>query len=1029
LDIVPSPWLWDTYCCQYLFDWGKMAVLIIGLIGSDGMNRKLVIAVSMLLLATGSARAERRGLSGMQWIWFPEGNPAKTAPAGKRYFRVVVNIPAGAKIRSAQFSTTVDDSGVVYLNGRRVAKTEGGWMSVDTITLTRRLKPGRNVLAVAGTNAGAAAGFIGWLEVRFARGSPMIVVTNGKWRTHNKAQAGWTRTKFDDSSWPLAKELAPAGSGPWRDGVSLEGCGIIAEVKRGDKPLSKEDARAIIAADWLHQAGGNPSAKRSLLEISWARKLASRLTATHKKLSFKTELAELARLETRLGALQPDARSDQAGKLHFAVRRIKRKIMLANPLMNFDKLLLLDTPTYAGVHESSHRNGYNYPKRNGSRLTVLDGIGPDAKARVLLPPETGYIMRMDLSFDAKKIVFGMKPTLGRSFHLYEVDVDPSTGLRAGGKALRQLTNSLYDDMDPIYLTDGRIIFSTSRGNSYVRCLPPSASTVLARCDADGKNIYIISRNNEPDYTPSLLPDGRVLYTRWEYTERPLWRLQKLWTINPDGTGLSVYWGNSSAHPDMIWEARAIPGTSKVMFAGVGHHNVVTGCIGIIDVTRGLEYPNGITKVTAELRWPESGDSRGKNLVTSPDYHTSGPVWSYRCPYPLGAEDFLVSAARRTNGRFDLYLMDIHGNRELLYAGLNNSWYARPLRARVKPLARPDRVAWPKAGEKPASGVLFSSNVYEGVEGLPKGSAKYLRVIQMDAKTYTTPYKSWRHSGPAISIIQEDGVKRILGTVPIETDGSVAFKVPSGQALHFQLLDKDRRCIQIMRSFTGVMPGEIRGCLGCHGMNHATPQTLTNRKVVRRAAADLTPPPWGADVSISYERFCQPVLDKHCGKCHQGDGKGRKKFDMTLRGGVPERGITDPKMLPFKEPYLTLVGQAWGGPKPAGKGPALGFAGCMNVEGNRQYGPLKPMTMLSSTSPLIRRAMSGKHHKVKIEGVDLRRLIAWVDSNCVYRGDKEVREIPDVESSRTRRFPVPMKIRTAPIIKRLSPVSDSLPVDK
>jgi hypothetical protein len=957
---------------------------------------------------------------GLQWIWFPEGDPVKSAPGGKRYFRTTVTIPADAKIRRAQFMTTVDDSGVLYVNGKRAGKAKGGWRKIDTIDVTKRLKAGRNVLAVEGTNKTGPAGFIGWLEVSFKEGQPMNVVTGAKWRAGKKAPAGWTEAKFDDSSWPQAKALGPMKTGAWKGRVGGSGGGmaVTVEIKRSDGPVSKEEAREIIESDWLHQAGGSPTAKRTGLEIAWTRKLAARLTAADKKLNFKAELAELDKLEAKLGSADADA----GRELYFAVRRIKREITLANPLVNFDKLLLLDTPAYSGVHESAHRNGYNYGARNGSRLLVLDGLGPDAKERVLTDPEAGYIMRMDLSFDAKKIVFGMKPTLGRSFHLYEIG--------ASGEGLKQLTNSPYDDMDPIYLTDGRIMFSTSRGNSYVRCLPPSASTVLARCDADGKNIYIVSRNNEPDYTPALLPDGRVLYTRWEYTERPLWRLQKLWTINPDGTGLSVYWGNASAHPDVIWEARAIPGTTKVMFVGVGHHNVMTGCIGIIDVTRGLEYPKGITKVTADLRWPESGDSKGDNPVTSPDYHAAGRFWSYRCPYPLGSEDFLVSAARRSNGRFDLYLMDIHGNRELLYAGRNNSWYARPLRPRAKPLARPDRVAWPKAGEKAAGGVLFSSNVYQGVEGLPKGAAKYLRVFQMDAKTYSSGFKSWRHSGPAISIIQEDGVKRILGDVPVEADGSVAFKVPSGQALHFQLLDKDRRCIQIMRSFTGVMPGEMRGCLGCHGMNHASPQALVNRKPVRRAPADLTPPPWGAEVSISYERFCQPILDKYCGKCHQGEGKGRKAFDMTLRGGVPERGITDPKMLPFKEPYLTLVGQAWKGPKPAGKGAASGFAGCINVEGNRKYyGPLKPMTMLSSTSPLIKRAMSGKHNKVKIEGDDLLRLIAWVDSNCVYRGDEEVRQIPDSGESVARRFPVAPKTRTAPRIKRLSPVNDPLPIEK
>ncbi|MHC4200712.1 MAG: HzsA-related protein [Planctomycetota bacterium] len=272
-------------------------------------------------------------------------------------------------------------------------------------------------------------------------------------------------------------------------------------------------------------------------------------------------------------------------------------------------------------------------------------------------------------------------------------------------------------------------------------------------------------------------------------------------------------------------------------------------------------------------------------------------------------------------------------------------------------------------------------------------------------------------------------KRILGTVPIRDDGSVAFKVPAGKALHFQLLDEHQRCIQIMRSFTGVMPGETRGCLGCHSLHSASPESrerAPRMTALSRPPEKLTPPPWGADVSIGYERFCQPILDKYCGKCHQGKGKGRAKLDLTLRGGVKERGITDPKLLPFKEPYLTLIGPAWSGPAPAGKGAGLGLAGCMNVERQRRYRPLAPMTMLSSTSRLIKIAMSGKHNKVKIEGEDLLRLIAWVDLNCVYRGDEEVRMIPDPDAAIASRFAVPPKIRTAPRIRRLHPVSDPLP---
>ena len=951
--------------------------------------------------------------SNIRWIWFPEGQPAQDAPAATRYFRAAVDLPEN--VSCAQLTVDFDDTGTPFVNGKALHQKSGGWDVFESYDVTLLMHPGRNVLAVEARNNASAAGFIGWLTIRAGKERRVLAITDAAWKSSNTLAPGWEQPPFDDKAWPAAQVLGPANMAPWGQRMRYVAVPLVSVAKRSaDKPVTAADAQAMIEEDWVFQTGDNTPARQALREIAWARELAARLAAPAHGLSFESELNELAALEAKLKALPPTQDDDATRALYLAVRRVKRAIAFRNPALNFDRVMIVDGPSYCSPHESAHRNGYYYGQTTGSRLLVLEGLRPDGVERELVKGEEGYIMRMDLSFDASKVVFSLKPKIEPSFHLYEIGVD--------GANRRQLTRSLYDDMDPIYLPDGHILFSTSRGNSYVRCLPQSASTVLARCDPDGHNIVMISRNNEPDYTPTLMPDGRVLYTRWEYTERPLWRLQKLWTINPDGTGESVFWGNNSAYPDMLWEARPVPNSGQVMFVGVGHHNVITGCIGLIDVGRGLQWPNGITKVTKELPWPEVGEPEGGSPIASPHYHTSGGLWSVRSPYPLGPEDFLVSAQRSPDGLFSLFLMDIHGNRELIYTGKQTVWYAQPIRPRTPPPVLPDRVAWPKAGETAQDGVLFSPNVYAGADGLPPGSVKYLRVLEMDAKTYSMGYKSWRHSGPTISVIQEDGVKRILGTVPVRPDGSVALKVPCGKALHFQLLDERQRCIQVMRSFTGVMPGETRGCQGCHALHTAAPQQHPNVIALRDPPATLTPPPWGANTSISYERFCQPVLDRHCGQCHEGNGKARAKLDLTLRGGLHETGIDDPKLWPFKEPYLTLIGPTWDGPKPEGTGAALGLAGCLNVESSQHYEPIKPMTMLSSTSRLIELATSGKHNKVKIEGEDLQRLIAWVDCNCVYRGDEEVRQIPDPPS---QGFPVPVKTCTAPVIDRLQPVTDNL----
>ncbi|VGO13591.1 hypothetical protein PDESU_02148 [Pontiella desulfatans] len=816
------------------------------------------------------------------------------------------------------------------------------------------------------------------------------------------------------------------------------------------RPVSKTDAEKLLKADWLFQANHQVTSARIAQEIGWAKQLATRIDSM--KGADKTaeaRTAALKKIEKLEREIPKTSGKDKLEELYIDIRRAKREIMFSNPTVDFDRILLIDSPhpeTVHSNHESGHRNG-SQQFNSGSKLQIISGLNPNAVVQNLLPDDLDtYIWRPDLSYDAEKIIFSKKDHFDPSFKLFEVNVD--------GSGLKQLTNSDYDDLDPIYLPDGNILFSTTRAHTYVRCLPTSPAFVLARADADGKNIRIISRNNEPDYLPAMMPDGSVIYTRWEYTERPLWRLQGLWTMNPDGTNPQIYWGNRTFTPDMLIEARPIPGTGKVMFVGQGHHRVFSGSLGVINLSEGREHPDGIYKITSDLVWPETGDPKPPHPTYSPNYHVSGSYGAYKTPYPIGENDFLVSVRSgpgNSGGNrvsvynpFSLYLMDMDGNRELIYRGNNNILYAMPLKPRPVPPARADTVDWPKKGEPAKDGVLYSADVYEGIEkDLPRGTAKYLRILEMDAKTYTSMVKSFRHSGPAVSIIQEDGVKRILGTVPVEEDGSVHFKVPSGKALHFQLLDKDYRCLQIMRSFTGVMPGETRGCTGCHEQDNRTPVAFQAASTaLRRAPSEITPPPWGP-VSISYERFAQPVLDKHCGSCHQGDKnpKARKALDLTLRGGLPELGV--PKELwPFKQPYLTLVGPTWFKGRHEIKNvksmpsyspvkydtPGTGIAGALQVEadnGNFNVRLLKPRTVLSYTSPLIKMVREGTHKNVKIEGDDLRRLMAWVDANCVYRGDKEIRMIPDPVGPEFDRFAVRPTIKNAPVIDRLQPVTDNI----
>lgn len=770
------------------------------------------------------------------------------------------------------------------------------------------------------------------------------------------------------------------------------------------RTLTAAEAEEVLREDWLFQAEEHALVDRARQEIGWARELADRLAKSPQAPKLDGELADLRRLEERLQKLA--ARADEgpdAEKLYLAVRQVKRRILFKNPAIDFSQVLLIDNPYPQGAewpHQARHRNGMmSVP---GGRLLVLDGLHPGGTVRKLAPGKPGGFWRPDLSFDAQRVVFCYWPYDEKSYHLYEINLD--------GTGLRQLTDGDYDDIDPIYLPDGKIMFSTTRGNTYVRCMPYTYSYVLARCDPDGENVYLVSQNNEPDWLPTLLNDGRVIYSRWEYTDKALWRIQSLWTTNPDGTNTSVFWGNQSVWPDHLTEARPIPGSPRVMFTGVAHHNWFDGSIGILDPREGFNFPDGLTKVTADVAWPECGEPP-VDPVESPRYHSEGAYTAYKTPYPISEEDFLVSA-RGSDGNFRLYLMDVDGNRELIYEGAYNVWHAMPVKPRPHLPSQADRVAWPGTGEarkSPDPGMLYSTDIYQNVPDLPRGSVKYMRVLQIDAKTSSSWLRDSRFSGPGTSVLQDDGVKRILGTVPVAEDGSVYFKAPAGRSLHFQVLDEHYRALQTMRTFAGVMPGETRGCVGCHELHSVAPVNRTGI-ALQQPPQELDPPPWGADVSISYEGLVQPVLDRHCGKCHQEDGKAKETLDLTLRPG---------DQWFFKEPYLTLVGQAW----PVGSGfDTPSIAGALLIENFEMNDPssyttFRPGRGLSYTSKLIDIAMSGKHHDVKVDPVGLRTLIGWVDANCPYRGEEDLRAIPDPTFSGVDLLPVRPRVKTAPIVHR------------
>ena len=801
------------------------------------------------------------------------------------------------------------------------------------------------------------------------------------------------------------------------------------------EPVSAEAARAAVESDWRAQRG----------EMPWPEAVADqtrRLARILERQASKLSPSELASRRRRLEAtikMASEAADGRPERAWLALRALKREWLLSDPEVDFTSIVCIDIPYPTSDHQTHSRNAHTSVV--GGRLLVLDGLGPDAHLRKLTPQTGGpaTFWRPDVSYDGQRVLFCMRSGSGArdTFNLYEMGID--------GGGLRQITNGDYDDYDPIYAPDGGIIFTTTRCNQFLPC---GGSTyrmfVLARCDADGKNIYFLSSNHESDYHPTFLPDGRILYTRWEYYDKSVSRVHCLWTCKPDGTASSAYWGNQSKWPDILWNARPIPHSEKVLFASGGHHNAFSGSLGIVNVREGANYPDGLYTLTPEVPWVEIG--RGpKDRAYNPEFPPPSCYQGYLTPFPVGRNLFLVSARRgytidiRTEPdvRFhSLYLMDYDGNMELLYTGRFNILHAQPIRPRPRPPVLPSRVQWPgrmtRPEHRPADGIFYSADVYEGT-GIARGKVRSLRVMDADSRTFGAPQQGlvygWQLSQPyskagampvfdivtevPVSFLYADSTKRVLGTVPVEPDGSVNFRAPPLRTLYFQLLDENGLCLQTMRSAVHVMPGEVRGCVGCHETRPATP---TVREMVPlamlRPPSKIEPPPWG-DESVSFPRFVQPVLDRHCISCHNSD-KTEGGFDLTHRTEDP---------LDFSWPYVRLVFGDWSPGRDVRETsianpifPGLTYPN-PQVKYPTQETVVPPMTAMSYRSRLVHLATSGEHHGVKVSPLEAQRLIAWVDALCPYNGLEELLSRPDPAPHHSAAFPFPSKMMTAPMVHK------------
>jgi hypothetical protein len=550
--------------------------------------------------------------------------------------------------------------------------------------------------------------------------------------------------------------------------------------------------------------------------------------------------------------------------------------------------------------------------RKQGRLVKFDVA--TGKVTLLVDDPEGTVRDPAVHYDAKRIIFSWRKKGMDQFHLYEINVD--------GTGLKQLTKGDYDDIEPTYLPDGKIMFVSSRVKRWVQCwLTPVA--VLHYCDADGKNIRQISANVEQDNTPWPLPDGRVLYMRWEYVDRSQVDYHHLWTTNPDGTGQMVFFGNM--HPSSVFiDAKPIPGTSEILLINSPGHG-------------GHEHAGSVA-IVSDKNGP---DDRGSMRNISRG--------GYRDPFPISADTFIVARGK------NLVIMNPKGKTTTLYTleakfGRGTQLHEpRPIIKRKRERLRPNRVN-PSLG----TGQLMLMDVYNGrnMKGVKKGDIKKLLIVESLPKpiNFTGGMDPMSYGGTFT-------LERVLGTVPVEEDGSANFVVPAKRAIFFVALDAENNSVKRMHSFVSVMPGEMTSCVGCHeerGKINANRPVGGRPQAMKRAPSKITPNKGVPDI-FDFPRDIQPILDKHCIKCHNS-----KKYNagVILTGG---RGPI------FSNSYFTLT---WKKQFTDGRNIAVG---------NRA-----PRTVGSGSSPIMKK-LSGNHNKVKLSQTEQDMIRYWIEAGAPYPG--------------------------------------------
>ena len=538
------------------------------------------------------------------------------------------------------------------------------------------------------------------------------------------------------------------------------------------------------------------------------------------------------------------------------------------------------------------------------------------KFRALLVNPSGSVRDPAVHYDGKTILFSYRPGGTGSYHLYTINAD--------GTNLRQLTFGEYDDFEPTWLPDGDIVFVSTRCRRWVNCWMTQVAT-LYRMKPDGSGIRMISANTEHDNTPWVLPDGRILYMRWEYVDRRQVTFHHLWTMNPDGTQHQVYQGNT--YPGSVYiDAKPIPGTEDVVLIDSPGH--------------GRRDHGGIVSVLSVKGGPD--DRANVKAVVKGNFYD---------PWAFGSDLFMFSDGKK------VLLSNRAGKLETLFSlppefggTLPNVrlYEPRPLLPHPR-----ERVLADRTDLSMKTGEFYLENVLESrsMQGVKPGTVKRLMVFEVLPKpvNFSGGMEPLTYGGSF-------ALPRLLGWVPVEADGSAYFTAPALRALFFVAVDAEGRAVKRMQSFTQVMPGEHQGCVGCHERKTANTvrRTKSVSQALSRKPSAIDPTGRLFDVA-DFPRDVQPVLDRACVKCHNPD---------VRKGGLDLCGDRGPM---YSMGYLGLL--RWG----------------QVLDGrNLADSDWPPYARGSGGSPLMKK-IDGSHHGVKVSERDRRMIMQWLDASAPYAG--------------------------------------------